>query len=167
MQWHQPPCAAFFSSLRFNVGCWMFNVRVTSPHRPLPIQNPKLKIQNSILPPAMPVRAAPIFSKLADAHSAFKIQNLILPPARQTARLHLSAPADELLLNLETGGRHRPRRCRQTDPKGQGSGGACPGGLFGDDYPFLRLFPRPLIRRAFTNPAISATGHRVPPGPVP
>jgi len=32
----------------------------------LPIHNPKL-------PPAMPVRAAPVFSKLANAHSAFKI----------------------------------------------------------------------------------------------
>ena len=43
----------------------------------------------------MPVWAAPISSKLASAHSAFKIQNLILPSGRQTACLHMSAPADE------------------------------------------------------------------------
>jgi hypothetical protein len=35
---------------------------------------------------------------------------------------------------LSQGGRHRPQRCRQTDPKGRGGGGACPGRPLGGGY---------------------------------
>ena len=75
-----------FSSVRRS----MFNVRRSRFQRrsSLPIQNPKFKIQNSISPPAMPVRAVPVSSKLASAHSAFNIQNLLSlrPPTPSSPR---------------------------------------------------------------------------------
>ena len=82
-----------------NVGCWKFAAapeyptsKIQNPSSLLRPQTPQmdfrlplvevtewrilpLPIQNPTLPPAMPVRAAPGFSKLANARSAFKIPN--------------------------------------------------------------------------------------------
>ena len=57
----------------------MFDVRVSSLNRITSAQS-SLPIQNQELPPAMPVWAAPVSSKLANALSAFKIQNFPHPP---------------------------------------------------------------------------------------